>query len=269
MSAAPFLLKMAVLLTVFSGLILVGLSPAESALPKNWLSLALVSFGLLAMPFLLGNVGNYLCMSMSLAAGESRKPVAAAPKSDVDRVLLYFSRWLLCLVAGPLWIFLGTYLYWLNCGELRAIDWFIFVELLSIGAGYWFAAVLSVELDQSIFSANPLRVLRTVTQLGPRFLLYMVYGFAAIATPTAIMIAAIAASPTNPFAALALIAVAWVVGLYLAAGVVQALGTLYRVSGIYDSKRNGASDTGQRSPHSTSPEHPAKRKRHGAPLRNE
>ena len=268
-SAAPFLLKVAVQLTVISGLILLGVSPTESALPMTRLLLTLMSVGLVAMPFVLGNVGNYLCMSFVLAAGRSRKPVAAASRSHVDRVLLYFSRWLLCLVAGPLWIFLGTYAYWLNCGALRAIDWFILVELLSIGAGYWFAAVLSVELDQRLLSANPLRVMQTVTRLGPRFLLYMAFGFAAVATPAAIMISAFAALPTNPIVGLALIAVAWVVALYLAAGVVQVLGTLYRASVKYDSNRNGASNTGQRSLHSTSPGHSAKREKHGTPLRNE
>ena len=241
-SAAPFLLRMAVLLSIFSGIILIGLTDLQSATSSQRPLLSLAYVGLLAMPFLLGLVGSYFSMSLALAAGESRKPATKPRDSYIERSLLYFSRWSICLFAGPIWLFLATYCYWLSCGELSALDWFILADFSLIGAGYWFAAVLSVEMDQRLLSANPSRVMETITRLGSRFLPFMILGLVAVAIPAAMFVWSFASFQTNPLAAFALLVATWVLGLYLIAGVVQIQGTLYCISAMNDSETDARGD---------------------------
>jgi len=224
-AAFPFLLKMAVLLTIPSSVIVAGVQSFD-ALASPLLGVFLVS--LLVIPFPLGIVCWHLSNGLRLSATDKRHQTPTAPGANIDRALKSLLRWVLCFLVGPLFLFLGAYFYWLNCGELEVMDWLILVELLALGAGLWFAAILSVELDANRLVPNPLRVLQTVSQLGPRFLIFAGLGLLSVAAPSALLVMAMASALTNPFLAFMWMVSSWCVGLYLAAVVVRVLGTQYR-----------------------------------------
>jgi hypothetical protein len=57
-------------------------------------------------------------------------------------------------------------LYWENCGDLDWLDWFVFVDLGAIGAGYTLMALSAALLHENIVAANPITVVLAISRMG-------------------------------------------------------------------------------------------------------
>jgi hypothetical protein len=90
------------------------------------------------------------------------------PGRDLAFILRSSVRWFFCLLAGPVFLFVGAFLYWLNCGDMETWDWLILADLITLGVGYGLFAVLAVNARDRLFDANPVRVAEQVERLGYR-----------------------------------------------------------------------------------------------------
>ena len=135
----------------------------------NW------ALGLLVMPvflpllFSFAMTFGYLLlvlgqMLVASAVGEDDHP--RWPEWHPHAIAEGIGRWIWAAVFG---IALGGFpclLYWMNCGTLDALDWFILADLVILGAGYAEMALAAALLHDTVLAANPVTVVRSMARIG-------------------------------------------------------------------------------------------------------
>ncbi len=118
-----------------------------------------------------------LCVLLLFQAGCWYSMLSAGMAGEYDlvsldgrgflRILVGVGYGVVCFLAGPAWLLLGAYHFWLNAGDLTWFDWCVVGELVAVAAAYWLFCLLAVTADGRVTSANPLRVVALVRWLGP------------------------------------------------------------------------------------------------------
>jgi hypothetical protein len=96
-------------------------------------------------------------------------------------------RWLICFVAGPALLAGIAFYYWLDGGDLIALDWIILAELGVLTVGWWLLAIVATSEGGRLRDANPVRIGRLLYGLGYRAV------FPALVVPLLVLAHAVAA----------------------------------------------------------------------------
>ena len=79
-------------------------------------------------------------------------------------------RWFWAALFGVLLGGIPIAFYWFHCGEIDWFDWFVFGELIMLGAGYAQMALAASLLHENIIAANPITVVSSILRLGVAYL---------------------------------------------------------------------------------------------------
>jgi hypothetical protein len=116
--------------------------------------------------------------------------------------------------------------YWVNCGEVDWLDWFLFLDLTILGAAYAQMALMASLLHETLVAANPITVARAMARLGWDYLGPCVVTGLAIALDVTAWSYVLLHSRDVMLGVLGLWA-CWVFTLYLATVISRVLGTTY------------------------------------------
>ena len=143
----------------------VSLSPKNVLNPINLLMLPfampLIGAFAMLMGYILMFVGRILAAS---ALGEDDHP--RWPNWDTHEIGEGLGRWMWAGLMGFVVGGLPAYLYWINCGEVDAVDQLIFGDLAAIGGAYALMAVAAALLNENLLAANPVAVVLGIKRVG-------------------------------------------------------------------------------------------------------
>jgi hypothetical protein len=116
---------------------------------------------------MLGYVCAYLeCVLNATALGQTRYLVT--PGRNLALIVRSGFVWLVCFLAGPVFLAGVGFLFWMHCGTPTGLDWFILAELGVVTVGYWLLCVLAVNRRDKLRDINPQKVAAVFELLGPR-----------------------------------------------------------------------------------------------------
>jgi hypothetical protein len=165
--ALPLVLGLAVILTLVTGVLVLLIPELLELRMHPWWHAALCSTYLLVPLAMVG----YACASLDcvLDAGlAGRAAYLAWPGRNLGLALTSSVRWLVCFLAGPVFLAGVIVAFWIYCGDLLQFDWFIIAELGVITVGYWLFVLASVGVSGSLAGVNPLYVIDLIHRLGYR-----------------------------------------------------------------------------------------------------
>lgn len=151
---------LSLLVTCLLGFLLHLLAASASEEGHEWL---FVGAGLVVLALL--QCGCWYGVLAALLSGERHLSLWAA--QSLGRVFAGAAYSLVCFLAGPAWLLLVAYLFWLHGDDFTWVDWFLLGELVAVAAAYWAFCLLAVAADQGLTGVNPLRVVALVRELGP------------------------------------------------------------------------------------------------------
>jgi hypothetical protein len=114
------------------------------------------------------------------SAAAASVPHGYWPISDVRLLVRGTSRWLVCLVAGPILLVALGFYFWMECGELTVWDWLILAELGILAVGCWLFALVAVTRSGRLVDANPIKAVEEAQRLGSRGVAVVVGTFLAL-----------------------------------------------------------------------------------------
>jgi hypothetical protein len=139
--------------------------------PRNVLNPIL----LLMIPFTLPLVGSFaLVMGYILMFG-GRVLAASAfgeddhprwPSWDTHEIADGLARWIWAGITGLALGGVPAALYWMNCGELDMVDWFIFGDLVAVGFTYALMGVSCALLNENLLACNPYTIVQSIIRVG-------------------------------------------------------------------------------------------------------
>lgn len=223
----PVFLRLSVLLSLLTTIAVYTWVSIDVEIPQSW-STRVLAASLLLLFYVLGCTFNYFNAVLSLAAqgktklepGMNGNPLVALQSCGV---------WLACFLSGPILVFGGAYLYWLNCGDLSIVDWTILVELGCAGIGWWLFALLVTNTDETTRLPFPLpqKVLRTALRMRGKAIEIVLLATAIFAGHLALAIYGLAHLHEEPFLSVVRLCIFWCSGLYLTAFTFRRLGLAY------------------------------------------
>jgi hypothetical protein len=120
----------------------------------------IVSFALVA-GFVLLFYGRVLASS---AFGEDDHP--RWPSWDTHEIAQGLGRWTWAALMGFAVGGFPALVYWINCGEVDATDWVIFLDLAGLGTAYALMALAAAMLHENLLAANPAAVVAAIGRVG-------------------------------------------------------------------------------------------------------
>jgi hypothetical protein len=163
-------------------------------------------------------------MLVASAVGEDDHP--RWPEWHLASIVEGVGRWLWAIVFG---IALGGFpiiVYWMSCGDLDWIDWFIISDLVILGAGYTQMALAAALLHDTLIAANPVTVVQSIARVGWDYVRPALVGGIALMLAAGIFWVVVFRMPSLSMAILGLW-VFWVFILYEAMVVLRLLGLTY------------------------------------------
>ena len=166
--AWSLVLGLAVLLTGFSGGIVLVLPTLLANFPRDVSWLLPVGWLPLSIPLVLvGYACGFLdCALISGMAGEVGG--IRWPGRNIGLALKSGARWLICFLAGPVLPAGASLLFWIHGGDLRFFDWLILAETSVLTLSVWLLLLWAVNDKNRLRDMSPLRVGVVVDRLGPR-----------------------------------------------------------------------------------------------------
>jgi hypothetical protein len=111
----------------------------------------------------------------SAVAGEG--PQRGWPAGNPRLLLSGLTRWLACLLAGPVELAVLGFYYWMECGDPTLLDWIILAEVGILVIGCWLYTLTAVARSGRLVDANPLRAVELAHRLGGRGMLIVLGAF--------------------------------------------------------------------------------------------
>lgn len=170
-------------------------------------------------------------VACNAAAGEYWEP--PWPGKDLASLLYAGSRWLACLVAGPILVVLLASWFWLNCGDPAWVDYLILAELVVIAVCWWLLALFSYFDAGGLSGLWPSRVLALAFRLKWRM-------FAVLAAPLVagasgwVAMTAIEEAHRDPAPGLMKLVAAWLTLLFAGTFLLRLIGVACYRSRIED-----------------------------------
>lgn len=167
MRAFVLILGLAVGLTLVTGATVLLIPELFELRTQPWWHAAICS-AYLVIPLV---AGGYACAALDcvLAAGITGQAAYLAwPGRNIGEALAGSGRWLICFLAGPVFLVAVIVAFWMYCGDLLLFDWFIVAELGVVTVGYWLFVLASVGMSGGLTGVHPFQVIDLVHRLGYR-----------------------------------------------------------------------------------------------------
>jgi hypothetical protein len=206
---------LAVLMTALSAGTAVLLPQQLAANPpeQRWAVALFYLGGLLPLAFLVGLPCAFLdCVLVSAVQGEiyyirwSGNPLLT--------VVVSGTKWLACFLAGPVVFAATAWLYWLNCGEVKLLDWLILAELGVVAVAYQVYALLAVSDRGRLRDLNPPAVADLAHRLGWRTLVVVLVASLVLLAHGWVLTAGVAEVHEEPGKGLTLLVGGWLSGVF-------------------------------------------------------
>ena len=184
-------------------------------------TLPLVASFSLTVGYLLLFLGRVLVAS---AMGEDDHP--RWPVWDRMEIVEELGRW---IWAGVMGLAVGGFpalAYWVRCGDVDALDAFLFLDLAVLGIAYAQMALVAALLHETMLAANPVTVIRSIARIGWDYLAPCLLTALGLGLNLAAWRAVLLHSPSVGLGVLGLWA-CWVLTLYQAMVWFRILGTTY------------------------------------------
>ena len=139
--------------------------------PKNVLN----PINLLMLPFAMPLIGAFAMLFGYILMFAGRILAASAygeddhprwPNWDTREIGEGLGRWVWAGLMGFVVGGLPAYTYWINCGEVDAMDQLIFGDLAALGGAYALMAVAAALLNENLLAANPAAVTLGIKRVG-------------------------------------------------------------------------------------------------------
>jgi hypothetical protein len=154
-------------LALYVGLLSVAWATATALgvafLPDTWNATQLSVYIPLS-PFYLVLIAYTLALLQTTFRSASRGAggLEAVPRMDPVPIARSGLQGLLCLVVGPIVPLIVAYFFWIDSGEIEAVDRLILAELGMVAMICWALLFLAVTDKDSFLSANPLAVVKLI-----------------------------------------------------------------------------------------------------------
>jgi hypothetical protein len=155
--------------------------------------------------------GLFQCVLRGALAGDP--PRVIWPGRHFHVALRYTGIWVYCLLVGPAPLALAALFYWVHCGELEFVDWFILIEAGVLAIGYGLFAVVAVARSQRLYDANPLQIAKLARQLGYRAAVVVALASLLVFEHARLILMAVGVAHENPFAGWFLLTLYWLSAL--------------------------------------------------------
>jgi hypothetical protein len=155
-----------VLAASLSAMALVGPALLLRDFPFGYLLMALAPMAV-ASVLIAGYPSAFLDSILdSGAAGDDPRVAISWP--NIRSALTAAFIWLASLFAGPAYIAIIAFFYWLHCGDPTFLDWLILSELSIVAVGYWVLCLLALARRGRLLDLSPVHVSEAVQWLGRR-----------------------------------------------------------------------------------------------------
>ncbi len=205
--------------------LMVQFRPGNALNPVNLLilpfTLPLVTCFALTVGYLLIFFGRMLSAS---AIGEEDHP--RFPAWNRMEILEELARWLWAGLVGAAVGGGPAVLFWVRCGDLDPMDWFLFFDLVILGVSYAQMALMAALFHESLLAANPITVLAAIGRIGWDYLFPCLITALALLAGGTSWVVVLYRSPGVGWAVVGLW-FCWVLSLYLAMVIARMLGFLY------------------------------------------
>lgn len=205
--------------------LLVQFRPENALNPVNLLilpfTLPLITCFALTVGYLLIFFGRVLASS---AIGEEDHP--RFPAWNRMEILEELARWIWAGSMGAAVGGLPAAAFWVRCGDLDALDWFFFFDLVILGVSYAQMALMAALFHETLIAANPITVLAAIARIGWSYLFPCLVTAGALLAGLAAWVAVLYRSPGVGWGIVGLWG-CWVLTLYLAMVLARMLGFVY------------------------------------------
>ena len=205
--------------------LMVRFRPGNALNPVNLLiipfTLPLVTCFAFTVGYLLIFFGRVLSSS---AIGEEDHP--RFPSWNRMEILEELARWIWAGLMGAAVGGLPAVAFWVRCGDLDVLDWFLFLDLAILGVSYAQMALMAALFHESLMAANPYTVLIAIGRIGWGYLFPCLITAVALWLGTAAWVTVLYHSPGVGWGIVGLWG-CWVLTLYLAMVLCRMLGFLY------------------------------------------
>jgi len=243
----PVFLRLSVLLSLLTALAIYSWVSIDAERPENWSSRVLAG-SLLLLFYVLGCTFNYFNAILALAS-QGKTKLEPGMNGNPLVALKSCGLWLACFLSGPILVFGGAYLYWLNCGDLSIVDWTILIELGCAGIGWWLFALLLANADDTARLPFPLpqKVVRTGLRMRGKAIELILLATAIFAGHLALAVYGLAHLHEEPFLSIVRLCIFWCSGLYLTAFTFRRIGlAYYRLGRERPNTSSSAPDAGRK-----------------------
>ncbi len=205
--------------------LMVQFRPENALNPVNLLivpfTLPLVSCFALTVGYILIFIGRMLSAS---SIGEEDHP--RFPAWNRMEIIEELARWVWAALMGAVIGGGPAVIFWVNCGDVDAMDWFLFFDLAVLGVSYAQMALMAALFHESLIAANPYTVCVAIGRIGWDYLLPCLVTVVSLLIGGASWFLILYHSPGPGWGVVGLWG-CWVVTLYLAMVLARLLGFLY------------------------------------------
>ncbi len=205
--------------------LLVQFRPDNALNPVNLLIVPftmplVVSFGL-TVGYILLFLGRMLTAS---SLGDEHHP--RFPAWNRIEILEELARWIWAGLMGAVIGGFPAASFWVRCGDLDALDWFLFLDLVLLGVSYAQMALMAALFNETLLAANPITVLSSIARVGWGYLTPCLVTAASVLVASWCWFLVLYHSAGVGWGVVGLWA-CWVLTLYLAMALTRMLGFLY------------------------------------------
>ena len=205
--------------------LIVSFSPSNALNPINLVilpfSMPLVTCFAFWVGYILLFFGRVMLDS---ANGEEHHP--RFPTWNRVEIIEELGRWIWATLMGVLIGGFPAVLFWVHCGDVDPLDWFILFDLVILGVAYAQMALMAALFHESLIAANPVTVLTSIGRIGWNYLTPCLVTAGSLVVTAGCWYVVLNHAPGVGWGVVGLWA-CWVLTLYLAMVLSRLLGFLY------------------------------------------
>ena len=205
--------------------LIVSFSPSNALSPVNLLILPFTMPLITCFAFWVGYILLFFGRVMlDSANGEEHHP--RFPTWNRVEIIEELGRWIWATLMGAAIGGFPAAFYWVHCGDLDPLDWFLLFDLVILGVAYAQMALMAALFHESLLAANPVTVLASIGRIGWNYLTPCLVTGGSFVVVVGCWHVVLNHAPGVAWGVVGLWA-CWVLTLYLAMVLTRMLGFLY------------------------------------------
>jgi len=149
--------------------LMVQFRPGNALNPVNLLILPFTMPLVICFSFTVGYILLFVGRMLTASSlGDEHHP--RFPSWNRIEILEELGRWLWATLMGAAIGGLPAAYFWVHCGDLDVLDWFLFLDLVILGVSYAQMALMAALFHESLLAANPITVVWSIARIGWSYL---------------------------------------------------------------------------------------------------